>query len=68
MIKRGLLIIDCKKSTTVLSPNEVADLDLVNLLTDHKVISKIKRHEKLSDLDKTVRQYLKGEYNDESVS
>lgn len=68
MIKKGLLIIDCNKSTTVLCPKEVADLDLANLLTDHKVISKIKRHEKLSDLDKTVRQYLKGEYDDESIS
>ena len=63
MITQGLLIIDGEKNCVLLTKEDLDSYKTIPDLIAEKVInSKIKQHEKLSELDATVRDYLKGNF------
>ena len=69
MAKKGFLLIDGMKNVLLIHTDEyemVKELLRKDVYASgESVLRRVKQHKTLPELDKTVRLYLKGEYDDE---
>lgn len=63
-MKQGFLLIDGCKNAVILSMDEVKAAGLDELLGKHDVMAKVRRNSNMKELDATVRDYLKGGWED----
>ena len=70
-MNKGYLIVDGAKNVLLVHPDEfdlMSDLlDRIRRKRGERIGDMVKKHKKMSDLDKTIHSYLKCEFDDERI-
>ena len=64
MGKKGFLLIDGAKNAVVLNMDEMKQLNLGEYLMEHDVIAQVRQHKTRAELNKSIGQYLKNEWEE----
>ena len=64
-MKKGFLLIDGCKNAVILDIPEIKETEIYDFLARHGITEKVRRNKDMKELDRTVREYLKGGWNDE---
>ena len=68
MGKKGFLLIDGCKNCVILSPDEIKGTELHDFLMKNGIMAKVRRNKNMTELNKSVREYLPGGWSDEEVN
>ena len=67
MSKKGFLLIDGCKNAVILNIPEIKETEIYDFLARHGITEKVRRNKDMKELDKTVREYLKGGWDDGEI-
>lgn len=63
-MKKGFLLIDGCKNAVILDMEEIKASGLDELLMKNGIMAKVRRNANMKELDVTVREYLKGGFEE----
>lgn len=68
MGKKGFLLIDGCKNCVILTPSEISKTELGDILTSNVLRDQVRRNKNMAELDKSVREYLKGGWSEDEYT
>ena len=59
MVRKGFLLIDGFKNAVILTPDELKQAGLYDLVAKSGIMAKVRRHKTQAQLNKSVSEYLR---------